>query len=80
VQRSGCQHFIFVIVGDRDEQFGVTIVNGRAQIIAIAQGELVWITSSGRICDGELVRPVSRERNSIHWYFDRKGGTYTAYA
>ena len=52
MQGSGRQNFVFIVVSDGDQQFGVTVVNGGAQVISVSQGEFVRVTSGRRICDG----------------------------
>jgi hypothetical protein len=57
VQRSRRQDFVFVVVCDGDEQFGVTVVHGRSQIVAIFEGEVIGVASSGRVW--QLSAPAS---------------------
>lgn len=45
VQGSGSQHLVFVVVGNGDQQLGVSVVDGRAQVVSVPQGEFVGVTS-----------------------------------
>lgn len=44
VESTGGEGLVFVIVGDGDEQLGVTVVHGGTEVVAIVQGELVGVT------------------------------------
>lgn len=44
VEGTGGEGLVFVIVGDGDEQLGMTVVHGGTEVVAIVQGELVGIT------------------------------------
>jgi phosphoribosylformylglycinamidine (FGAM) synthase-like enzyme len=43
MQRTSGQDLVFIVVGDGNEQLGVAVVHGRAQIVAILQSEVVGI-------------------------------------
>lgn len=43
VERPRRQHLIFVVIGNRNQQFGMAVIHGRAQVVAIAQGKFVRI-------------------------------------
>ena len=49
MQCARCQDFIFVVVSDGNEQFRVSVVHGRTEIVSISQGELVRITSGSGV-------------------------------
>ncbi len=49
VQRSGSQHLVFVVVCNGDEQLGMAVVHGWAQIVAILEGEVVGIAGCSRV-------------------------------
>ena len=49
VQGSGSQLFVFVVIGNSNQQFGVTVVHGRSQVVTIVKGEFVRVTSSGSV-------------------------------
>jgi len=49
VQGTGSEDLVFVVVGDGDEQLRVTVVHGRAQIVAILQGEVVGVARGRRV-------------------------------
>ncbi len=49
VQGAGRQDLVFVVVGDGDQQLRVTIVHGRAQIVAILEREIIGIARRRRV-------------------------------
>ena len=49
MQGTGGEGLVFVIVGDGDEQFGVSVVHGRTKVVTIVQGELIGVTRSGGV-------------------------------
>lgn len=49
VKRARGQHLVFVVVGDGDEEFGVAVVHGGPQVVAIVEGEVVGIAGGRRI-------------------------------
>lgn len=67
VQSTGGQDFVFVVVGNGDEQLGVAVVHGRTQIIAILEGEVVGVARCGRVwqLSGSLLAL------SIAWHLHR---------
>lgn len=50
VQGTRGQGLVFVIVGDGDQQFGMTVVHGRTKVVTVVQGELVRIASGRSVC------------------------------
>jgi hypothetical protein len=49
VQGAGGEDLVFVVVGDGDEQLRVAVVHGRAQIVAVLEGEVVGVARRGRV-------------------------------
>jgi hypothetical protein len=49
VQSAGGEDLVFVVVGDGDEQLRVAVVHGRAQIVAVLEGEVVGVARRGRV-------------------------------
>lgn len=49
VQGACCQDLVFVVVGDGNEQLGVSVVHGRAQIVAVLECEVIGIAGCGRV-------------------------------
>lgn len=49
VKRSGRQNLVFVVIRDGDEQFGVAVVHGRAQIVTVLQREIVRVAGRSGI-------------------------------
>lgn len=45
VEGAGCEDPVFVVVCNRDEKFGVPVVHGGTEVVAIPQGEVVGVTS-----------------------------------
>ena len=43
------KNLVFVVVCDGNEQFGVSVVHGRAQIVTIPQGEFIGVASRSRV-------------------------------
>lgn len=43
------KHLVFVVVGDGDEQLSVSVVHGRAQIVAVLQREVVGVARGSRV-------------------------------
>lgn len=49
VQGTGGKNFVFVIVGDGDEQLSVAVVHGRTQIVSVLESEVIGVTCRGRV-------------------------------
>ena len=49
VQSTGGERLVFVVVGNGNEQLGVSVVHRRTKVVTVVQGELVGITRSGRV-------------------------------
>lgn len=49
VERTGGEYFVLVVIGDRDEQFRVTIVHGGAKVVAILDLEIIGIAGGSGI-------------------------------
>lgn len=54
MKRPRCEHLVFVIIGNSDTKLRMTIIDRRAEIVTILQGEFVGVTSSSSVC-GTLV-------------------------
>lgn len=50
VERPRGQHFIFVVIGDRDQQFRVSVVHCRSEVVAVPQGKFVGVTGGRSVC------------------------------
>jgi phosphoribosylformylglycinamidine (FGAM) synthase-like enzyme len=70
MQRTGGQDLVFIVVGDGNEQLGVAVVHGRAQIVAILQGEVVGIARGSGVWQLSGSRP---------WNWHERQKTYIAY-
>jgi hypothetical protein len=69
---SSCEDLIFVVIGDGNQQLGVSVVHGGSKIVSVSQCELIGIASSGSIYSVHFVSILFN--NDI---YDRKG-TYNA--
>jgi len=55
VESTGGESLVFIIVGNGDEQLGVTVVHGRTEVVAIVQGEFVGVTGGRGVYQFTLV-------------------------
>lgn len=50
VQGPRCEHFVFIVIGDGDQQFRVSVVHSWAEVVAVPQCEFVRVTGGRRVC------------------------------
>lgn len=65
VQRAGGQHLILIVVGDGNEQLGVAVIDGRAQIIPVPQGELVGVAGGRGVWDMSVEMHRGRRQGGL---------------
>ncbi|KAI6765726.1 hypothetical protein HG530_006796 [Fusarium avenaceum] len=86
VERSREEHLVLVVIGDGDEELGVTVVHARTEVEAVAQGEVVRVTCSScvaHLCEFLLHAPravaVPRLDSVLDgagdWVVDAENGT-----
>jgi hypothetical protein len=49
VESTGRQHLVFVVVGDGDQQLGVSVIHGWTQVVTVVEGEVVGIAGRGGV-------------------------------
>ena len=49
MQSTSSENFVFVVVGDGDQEFGVSVVHSRSKVIAIFECELIWIAGCSSV-------------------------------
>lgn len=52
MQGACCQDFVFVVIGNGNQQFSMAIVHRRTEIVTILESEVIGIASGGSICLG----------------------------
>lgn len=51
MERARSEDFVFVVVGDRNEKFCMSIVHRGSKVVAVLESELVRIASSSGVCN-----------------------------
>jgi hypothetical protein len=49
VQSTGGENLVFVVICHSNQKLSVTVVHGRAQIVAVLQGKIIRVTCRGRV-------------------------------
>ena len=65
MQSSGCEHFVFIVICDRNEQLSVPVVHCWAQIVTILQGEIVGIACGSGVW-WKLLASIDRKKVVRH--------------
>ena len=66
VEGTRSKHLVFVVVGDGDKKFSVSVVHGRTQVVAIVESEIVGIASSGGVYTCQPENPSLHPSRTSH--------------
>jgi hypothetical protein len=64
MERTSGEDLVLVVVGDSNEQLGVAVVHGRAQIVAVLEREVVGVARGSGVWQVSGSRPIKCHKTS----------------